>query len=361
MPVLPAVTYDKKTREAVHNMDYRRAVHDGLAESDPAAAYRYGHCREEGFGWYYHCPNNDGHYATYVPAYCMLRVCPDCGQYSAHLIQKKYRPVLEAAAARDHRKALKFLTLTTHIELTNDLGPAVKKLLDQAGEFYRLVWGEKKGGSKKRHEKGRGSEKDSGAIGNLEVGEHGLKLHVHMIIKGSYQPQAELSDLWRYVSGGDFIVHISEISADKAVKEGLKYITKFANLNPEQLISLHTVLKGRRRIRSWGCFYNPDIEEDVEERETHCPECQAQLRYTSELMFEQWRESTKEQRRRDEMMVLANAGKSLLSLLQFTDANKFFGPAPPNEQISFLAGDFDQLDDLINDGLKHRLTKRGLQ
>lgn len=48
-------------------------------------------------------------------------------------------------------------------------------------------------------------------------------------------------------------------------------------------------------------------------------------------------------------------------LLHLTDANKFFGTGPPNEQISFLAGDVDQLDDLINDGLKPRLTKRGLQ
>ena len=343
---LSTVTVKANRVDPDRNMHFRNATHAGLVESDPAAAFRYGHCREEGFGWWYHCPNNDGHYATYVPSYCMLRVCYDCGSYSAHLIQEKYRPVIEKEVAKSHRKALKFLTLTTSIQLTNDLGPAVLKLLDNARDFYRRVWGDEKG---------------SGAIANLEVGPHGLKLHCHLIVQGKYKPQKELSDLWREISGGDYIVDISEISADKAVKEGLKYITKTANLNPDQLVSLHNALNGRRRIRSWGCFYNPDIEEEKEERETHCPECAAQLRYTSEVVFEQWRADNAKLRLSTEMSTLSRLNKSLLSLLHLTDANKFFGTSPPNEQISFVGAGPDQIDTLLDDALQHKRSKRGLQ
>jgi len=322
--------------EPDRNLNFRRAVHAGLVESDPAAAFRYGHCREEGFGWWYHCPNNDGHYATYVPAYCMLRVCPDCGQYSAHLIQEKYRPVIEAEAAKSHRKALKFVTLTTNVQLADDIGGEVLQILDWSRDLYRKLWGKEKG---------------SGALATLETGEDGLKLHTHLIVQGKFIKQEELSKAWQEISGFP-IVHITEISADKAVKEVLKYAVKFSNLSPDQLVSLHNALKGRRRIRSWGCFYNPDIEEDVEERETHCPECQAQLKYTSEVVFEQWRAANAQLRLDTDMATLQRLNKSLLSVLNLTDANKFLGPAPPNEQISFVGDDWDQIDILIEDRLK---------
>jgi len=327
------------------NMHYRRAVHAGLVDSDPAAAFRYGHCREEGFGWWYHCPNNDGHYATYVPSYCMLRVCPDCGQYSAHLIQEKYRPVIEREAAKSHRKALKFVTLTTNIELADDIGPAVLQLLDWSRDLYRKLWGKEKG---------------SGALATLETGEDGLKLHTHLILQGRFIKQEDLSKEWEKISGFP-IVHITEISADKAVKEVLKYAVKFSNLNPEQLVSLHNALKGRRRVRSWGCFYNPDIEEETEERETHCPECAAQLRYTSEVVFEQWRANNAQLRLSQEMLTITRLNKSLLSLLHLTDANKFLGTGPPNEQISFVGSNPDQIDVLLDDALQHKRSKRGMQ
>ena len=40
-----------------------------------------------------------------------------------------------------------------------------------------------------------------------------------------------------------------------AIREAVKYPTKFDELSPELLVQVHGVMKGSRRIRTYGVFY----------------------------------------------------------------------------------------------------------
>jgi hypothetical protein len=87
---------------------------------------------------------------------------------------------------------------------------------------------------------------------------------------------------------------------------------KFEKLTPSQLVDVHVSLKGRRRIRAWGSFYNVDT--DDEKPKMCCPVCGKRLRWTSEL---EW---AKRQ---------ANLAGDVGGSSMFFRANKFSGTSPP--------------------------------
>lgn len=86
---------------------------------------------------------------------------------------------------------------------------------------------------------------------------------------------------------GDYIVDIRQISAESAVAEVVKYVTKLHKRDDRtgqyetpvvDLVALHLALKGKRRAWSWGSFYGVDIVEPEAETEPNtCPECGATL------------------------------------------------------------------------------------
>ncbi len=122
-----------------------------------------------------------------------------------------------------------------------------------------------------------GFEKDKrgrlfGAFAASEVGPH-RNVHLHVTYWGKYVPQQWLSELWQQITGDSYVVHIKELrgSYRDAVRETCKYVTKLAETNAAGrssdqepcvaagfLVDVLEAYRGRRRIATYGLFYNVD-------------------------------------------------------------------------------------------------------
>jgi hypothetical protein len=126
-------------------------------------------------------------------------------------------------------------------------------------------------------------------VASIEVGETGHKWHVHAVVWGPFVSHGELQAEWRKRTG-QTVVWLQECGATvgkarSVVGEVLKYAVKFTGLAPETLVELHLALKGRRRVRSWGSFYNAGVEVEDEGPET-CEVCGARMRRVPEWLVE---------------------------------------------------------------------------
>jgi len=219
---------------------------------------------------------------------------------------------------------LRMVTLTSSYELAPDMGEKIPYLLDRARDLFKKLWGQPiKAGPHK------GESNGAGAIASLEVGERGKKFHVHMLTWGRFVEQRVISKEWSEQTDGQFSVvdgqdfGQGENGIRKAISEGLKYTVKATRLSPQQLVDLHMVLKGRRRIRSWGSFYKAKAAVDIDI--THvCEVCAAPMHYYRERYF-------------DRLVVEDREGSLVASpRLKSTEANNFpSGPGPP-DQISAM-------------------------
>lgn len=325
---------------------FRQAVLALLREKDPKAADRYGNCHREGHGLVKYCPSDPNHYYCEIPCFCMQRICNLCSEYIAARERARYEPIISAVTKQYRRGwGLKLVTLTRSIQLSADIGDEVLKTLDCARDLYYRLWGREEG---------------AGGIACLEVGEHGQKIHVHLIIYGMFFWKSEVSErahkskkyapllmcsilagcsasivaaiishaFWsveasgEYVSEtwqeltGDYIVDVQKTTPERAVREGLKYITKFVNLSPAQLVDLHMALKGKRRIRSWGCFYGVEEQKPEGAEAKACPVCGLPLTMTTEGVFVH-------------ILLRAQEEADTALLLDLTEANK----SPPDKQL----------------------------
>jgi len=190
---------------------------------------------------------------------CWLRVCPKCQRDIAARLRVRYEKRIRTILAAPVRGwTLKSFVLTTDRQIGDDGaelkdGAAMKWLGDNVKKLVKHFWG----------------MKGAGAFATFEVGPVGGKLHAHGISYGRYVRQTELSDYWRQLTGCQ-VVYIRQVTPSEAVREGIKYIAKLSKrdevgnfeLPVEQLAELHMGLKGRRRLRAWGCFYGMADEGD---------------------------------------------------------------------------------------------------
>jgi len=129
-----------------------------------------------------------------------------------------------------------------------------------------------------------------GAIAVVEVGPR-RNVHLHVLYWGRYVPQARLSATWRALTGDSYVVDIRELRGSwrDAAREVCKYVTKAASPAnwtgsrdaepsvPELLlVDVFEALKGRRRVASYGLFYN--VKTPDEPART-CETCGAVLVY----------------------------------------------------------------------------------
>lgn len=157
----------------------------------------------------------------------------------------------------------------------------------------------------------------SGALAALEIGEAGKKLHFHLLVRGpfqwksaqserTYQAQNDLplrssggpyvSETWEDLTGYP-IVKIKRVKSERQARYTLKYVVKGADkLLPAEMAKLHALLKGKRRVRSYGVFYGKAwraFEEEVLGDEVHeesesecCPRCGDKLVFVEMWEYE---------------------------------------------------------------------------
>lgn len=233
------------------------------------------------------CSHDDSHEAALFCATCDLRICPDCAARQTARLAARYIPKAIELAKVGGMYGLRHIVFTTPLDLTSDVPAKISAKADYYAKLVRKALARAARIGKKR---GRRWE-TLGFIQAEEYGTNGLKLHFHVIHYGSYIPQDVLSKCWQHVTDDQasivFVRKIGngsdeEIASD--VIETLKYSVKFHKTNnetgeveyipPNVMPHLLDVLKGRRRIRSYGVFYGlpkPD------KQPFQCPECHADM------------------------------------------------------------------------------------
>jgi len=246
---------------------------------DHAAASRLQHCGEGGLGWIGICSENPDHPRKYIPFYCELRICPECAaRRSRALAGEITQPIIDYVASVPKWRGykLRHVVLTTRVPLEADTSEVAQKLRD-----WRI-------GIRKMFQDLFPADDHLGGIIGAEFGETGRKLHFHILLFSKWIVPDDLGAAWQALTGSDgqiFKIKLVDTSnIHKAIFEVCKYATKPAKFQGEDLEALlarlHIVLKGIRRIQSFGSFYNLKRKG---KSDLCCPECGAVLDWLPEL------------------------------------------------------------------------------
>jgi len=240
--------------------------------------------------------------ATHMPAkpfvlHCGLPFCEECAQKESARKYHTYLPVFESLLERNPKFPDHFLfkiVLTTPHKLANldNSSFAVKQLWINVFLSVYFFWyfHEKGELSKAEIRSGRCNLKQHGigALANCEFGERGRHLHWHLMMYAPFMWKEDISAVWKDVTGGTCkIIDVSGIYVkgnDKedgggilgALKEAVKYSTKILSLSPNEVPHLYSVLKGNRRFRAFGIFYNHPLL-DNKETKHFCEQCQSEF------------------------------------------------------------------------------------
>lgn len=227
------------------------------------------------------CTQSPKYHAKIIQKHtCGLRYCPTCAEMHSARLLARYVPFISQIATNSYRFRLRHVILTTPYSLYDDdiksrYKQHQKNILALFDELLGKTW-----------------RKKQGFLVGDEFGEDGDLLHSHILHFGQYIEKDKITQAWLKVTGGECRINYvrgidpDEKSVGDAIKEVLKYCTKFWRaeadgskkmIDPYLIPALAKVLKGQRRIRTYGLFYGipkPDLEEKVIE----CPACGQPMR-----------------------------------------------------------------------------------
>jgi len=225
--------------------------------------------------------------------------------------RRRLKPFVESFAGKSRKRHLMFITFTWR-QGEFEITPAwVKGALRQVAKVIRKFYCLK---SKHGHKLG-------GALAVLEMSPVGF-FHVHCLVYGYYVPIKRVRAFWWKVTKGSFIVDMrdTEGHGTAALDELIKYIVKpisarcpncgrslkpneticrgnydnegifhdcltLVKIDQEQIVDMVarylSAIKGRRRIHTWGIFYNAQALKIVH-RPGLCPFCGSPLQLVTD-------------------------------------------------------------------------------
>lgn len=218
------------------------------------------------------CDEHPEHDARIIPFTCHLRFCPDCERREQARKVARYVPILkELAEDNDHPNwTLKKLDLTTPFSLHD---PDAEERYVEAWDYLEVMLQSmflyllrnELTAEEKRRQRVSYTKHGVGILAAAEFGESGHKLHFHLLMFSPYIAKHKITELWKDASGGtceiNWIRKIDYHGVEDAVKEQVKYVTKFQELPPALVPKLADVLDGSRRMRTYGVLRGqPEIE-----------------------------------------------------------------------------------------------------
>lgn len=239
------------------------------------------------------CATEPSHHMKALHASCDLRACPDCAEReSARLMHRYADHIIDQSRKAPKTYGLRHIVLTSPYSLQSVAPAEFRRFMGNVSLLFDLLASKNPNFRKWRQKQG--------VLAAAEFGESGYRLHVHIIHLGPYIPFALLRDCWEQVTGGVCLnVWVGGIRGPKQgvenkIIEALKYSVKFFKrdsegnviaLDPELVPQLLTVLKGSRRVRSYGLFYR--LPEPIE-RESRCPVCGGETSLWGRADYEIW-------------------------------------------------------------------------
>lgn len=235
----------------------------------------------------FQCPRDYLRY--YIRAFCQSRICERCSRIYAKDLRGSILPVVRAVGASKKRGyLLAQLTLTVTSARYGDKLPdrdGIKRLYRESSAFLRRFYGAyamvKTRAGRWREDRRRYI--GAGWLATVEVGRDNNNLHVHALVYGPIRSFKRLRIAWSEITGDSFGVDVRKKTPRDAVSYVLKYIAKPPATDSYQRIAEYAVMiKGTRRLRSGGIFYNRFIQKQPESRPCCCLVCGDRLRYTGE-------------------------------------------------------------------------------
>lgn len=220
------------------------------------------------------CEADPSHECRALPFTCHLRYCPDCERRHQAELVAKYTPILKDISEQSDRVgwSLKKIVLSTPYPL--DAGDADELYQDGWEAFER--WQQLMLQHLLQHEMSAGELRRGridyrahgyGSLVAAEFGERGRKLHFHVLAYMPYLDKHKSSELWMQASGGEasitWLSRIDYHAVEDAVREQVKYVTKFQELPPALVVKLADVLDGSRRVRTYGTVRGAEAVEPV--------------------------------------------------------------------------------------------------
>jgi hypothetical protein len=209
------------------------------------------------------CEDDPTHDCRALPFTCQQRICPDCERRRSAELVAKYTPILKDISEMPDRPlwSLKKIMLSTPYALSAESAPGDYITAWEGFErFQQLLLQDLLGDEMTRAEKRRGridyTAHGYGSLVAAEFGEQGRKLHFHILAFLPFVNKRRLTDLWLQATDGECMVtwigRVDYHDVDDQVREQVKYITKFGDLPPDDVIKLRDVLDGTRRLRTYG-------------------------------------------------------------------------------------------------------------
>ena len=248
------------------------------------------------------------------PRSCNSRICEHCaGRYARNLapsIETLFKPLL---SKKVKGYGLFMLTLTTTTKRFTADGPGradIMRFYQESAKFLKLYYGRyaakmtktgkviedqtrmvtsigPKGKIKTRRKpkivkKRDGTTREewrrfrgAGHMSSMELGAKSNMLHLHAIVYGPFVPITKLRQSWAAITGDSWNVDIRPVkNPKKAVWYVLKYIVKPPRVDSYRTMAEYAYrIKGSRRIRTGGIFYNRIERQVIEKLDRVCPYC----------------------------------------------------------------------------------------
>ena len=300
IPLDPDVTFDPVQLEKEIQEGGRHPNQDLAdlfrSEGEGREALRLEDCGVRGYDGECDCAKD--HFLAF---HCHSRYCQcGCQETEKKRLYAKYLDVVKDVLSRPVKyHSFRFLTLTipTAEGITQEtvlrLFEAWKVLRNwtyipspEDDKSFYVDPGYRKDGKRKKVKPLRVFPRGMGALVVWEVGK-GSNPHLHVLYYApNFLNYGRLWEAWREIWPGADNLDDKRLRGKtgrdpkRVLEYLLKYVTKACVTDPDKVIIIHRALKGRRRIRSYGAFYNvsplPDPEPSV------CEDCQAEIKWLFE-------------------------------------------------------------------------------
>lgn len=234
------------------------------------------------------CAASVNHTSQLILNHCDNKLCPSCAGRESRRLVNHYAPRIQQIMQKNWRPgwALRHVVLTTDISIRNgEMSDKIDTLYPLVEQAFRDSLTPRRPGETARawRERWRTKKRTIGLLAAFEFGENGRKLHFHVDYYGPFIPQPVLSAAWQNLTDYPVVwisLHENKPVAD-LLQESLKYITKFVvkgrAIPPFEAARIYQVCQGRRRLRSYGLFYNMPEPPADDEPGGICPVCQSEL------------------------------------------------------------------------------------
>lgn len=205
---------------------------------------RYNRCEKENY--VFTCENHRDH-KKFKPFRCEVRVCPECSGRQAWSFYFELKDYIKDKLIEVPGFRFRHIVLTVPVSnLVQDTKKAYRRIEYIRQYFYKKF---------KMH------KKMWGAVIGFELGRKNLMAHFHILLYCPYVNQHELRKIWKWGH-----VYIKLVNArderNKALFNVSLYIVQFFEKysgrmpEPNTVAFIEYVLSGKRRIKTWGIFYN---------------------------------------------------------------------------------------------------------